>query len=335
MTALMLSEKTPGEGLVKGIAGGHVDIAGVLRRPSLTGTLTLSTGEISLPTKELTPGEATTFPINPRFDLRLQIPDSVVVKNPAATIDLVGDGTLTGTLSRPEFTALLNVQNGTFRLPTARVTLDPQGTVRPYYSVGEDGTSLARLDVNLRGRTGLTAVGPSGLAERYDITLDISGDLLGQSGLTLNAQSDPPGLDEQRIIALIGQVDALQGIDSIGSSSSAQRNVQEALTGVALPALLNPFTSKIGAGLGLDYLNVEYDRLDQASVVFAKSINKYLTIQGRRQISEPLDRQAQRYDIRLVFRPPFRNSALRNLSFSFGADQDRPWKIAIEYSFRF
>jgi hypothetical protein len=87
--------------------------------------------------------------------------------------------------------------------------------------------------------------------------------------------------------------------------------------------------------LGLDYLTLEYNPFEQTSVVFAKSLGGGFIVQGRRQIGEPPPGFRPLYDLRLVYRPRRVRGVLSRFSFSIGADQDRPFKAALEYGTRF
>jgi hypothetical protein len=161
--------------------------------------------------------------------------------------------------------------------------------------------------------------------------------LLQEGGLNLNASSDPPDLSKDEILALLGKTDVLQTIGSASgfSQSETEKRIRDALVSVAVPTLTEGFTSQIASGLGLEYLNIDYNAIEGASLSFAKVLGKGLVIQGRRQITQmPGDRQLD-YDLRLTYRLPTRNTNLNRVVFSLGMDQDRPWKLGVEYGFRF
>src|SRR5207237_318682 len=145
------------------------------------------------------------------------------------------------------------------------------------------------------------------------------------------ASSSPPDLSQDQILALIGQTSALQGLTAVGTGSQTEAAIRTALAGFALPSLLDPITGRIGAALGLDTLSLQYDLQNQASIAFAKALGKDFTISGSRQISPALPGIKPLFDFELTYRSP----KLPRFSFSVGSDQDHPYKLSIEYGFRF
>jgi hypothetical protein len=242
---------------------------------------------------------------------------------------------LGGSLNQPSVSSNLTVMGGTVSLPSASVRIDPGGTVRLRYETTAGGDTIASLDVDLTGRTSLTTLDAGDLPQRYDVTLAIRGDLLQEGQTFVTAESDPPGLSQDRILALLGQADLIQALAGGVSTFQASRELRNALAGYAVPALLSPLTGAFAKGLGLDYLNISYDPLNQVSISFAKEIGKNLSFQGVRQVSEPLPGIKSQFDLRLVYRLPFKGKTLRRTTFIFGADQDRPWKVGLQYGIRF
>jgi hypothetical protein len=229
----------------------------------------------------------------------------------------------------------LVVLGGTVRLPTATVRVEPGGTLRLRYNTDPAGETLAALDVNLVGYTSLTALEYGDIPQHYDITLTIRGNLLDEGHTQILAESDPPGLSQDRILAMLGQADLIAALAGSVSKLEASRELRNALAGYAVPALLQPVTAAFAKGLGLDYLNVEYDPYSRVTLSFAKELNKQLTLQGRRQVSPPIPGYRPQFDLRLVYRLPFGGKALKRTAVSVGVDQDRPWKVGFEYGFRF
>jgi hypothetical protein len=240
---------------------------------------------------------------------------------------------LTGKLSKPVATADFSVQKGNIRLPGGNLRVDPGGSLEFSYHNTANSVATASLGVDMRARTSMTSSQNNGLATRYDVTIGVSGDLLKEDGLNLSASSDPPDLSQGQILAMLGRTDILESIGS-GNRDTKDR-VQEALVGYALPSLFDPYTSEIAATLGLEYLTWEYSRNEQASFAFGKSLGLEFSVQVRRQLGEPAPGVRPLYDLRLVYAPKTILRRIPRLNFSFGADQDRPWKVAVEYGFRF
>jgi hypothetical protein len=251
---------------------------------------------------------------------------------------LLGNGNLRGSLQYPNLTASLFVDHGSVRLPGGNVRLEQGGTVALRY-LASPVDVLASLSVDMEGRTAVTAPLYGDILERYDVTIGIKGDLLQENGLALSASSDPPGLSQDRILAMLGQTELLGSVSSSivsgGIAGDTQKRLQNALIGYALPMLFDPITNGLASSLGLDYLTVEYNAYEQASFVFAKPLGAGWSIQGRRQITPPPPGFPAQYDLRLVYRPRRLPGVLNRVSFSFGADELRPWKLSVEYGTRF
>lgn len=336
MNDLRVRQAVEGNSYVAGTIGGRIDLDGTLRRPRLSTAepLRLSRVDTILPTFPESDGPGEPPAINPRFDMRITLMDAARMRTTAAELFVLGDGRIEGTLANPDIRAQLEVDRGTLSLPGGRVRLEQGGTVDVQFT-STPTDSIARADVDLEGRTAITALRFGSTYERYEITLGVRGDLLKEGGLNLTASSDPPDLGRDRILALLGQTDLIEAIGRNFGSSGTERRIRDALAGYALPALADPITSRLAQGLGLDYLSLEYNPLEEASLAFAKAIGGGFFIQGRRQISDPPPGFPQQYDIRLVYRPRRLRGALSRVSFSFGADEQTPIKFAIEYGVRF
>lgn len=259
-------------------------------------------------------------------------PANVKVAN--ATFAMYGNGRIAGTTDEPNATASMTLASGTIRLPNARVAMDEGGTLRFLYRGGSAAQADTRLDVDLTGRTNISARGSTGLVERYDIRIGVSGNLLETEGQRIVATSDPGDLSQQKILALLGQSQIFETLDPSASRAEIQRQLQEALAGVALPAVFDSVTAQLARDIGLDYLNFEYNGYEGVTVAFARTLGKNLTLQGRRQL-QPRPDEPVRFDLSLVYRPFQRKGSFRNISFTAGMDQDRPYKIGIEYTIRF
>lgn len=316
--------------------GGSVDLSGPLRNVRIASGSPLKAEGLflKLPSeyRDKEPGPAPL--VNPSFDLRALVADRARLDAGTGIFEFTGDATVGGNLQAPDVLSRLSVERGSIALPNSKITLDPGGEITVTYRANSLGDSIARADVNLTGRTALTARGPGGDVERYAIELGIRGDLLQEGGLALTARSSPPGLSQDQILGLIGQGDILTG--GAGENKfNLQRRLQDALTQIALPALIDSYTSRVATKLGLDYFAFEYNPFENLSVTVAKSIGSNFTLQFRRQLSEPVNGLPSRYDLRLFYRPAFRRNLPGRFSFSVGTDQDRPWKISVEYGFKF
>ncbi|HEY0867872.1 MAG TPA: translocation/assembly module TamB domain-containing protein [Fimbriimonas sp.] len=327
-------EEFVGDAFVDGLIDGRVEFSGTLARPRIGGLLTASNVDTILPFFEATNEPGSDLAVNPTFDLRFALGNPARVRTATADIYMNGEGSLLGTLAEPNLHGSMAVDKGSIRFPASTVRLEPGGAIELRYRVSE-GETFASLEVELEGRTALTALRYDDAPERYDILLELRGDLLKEGGLDLIATSDPPDLSQERILTLLGSVDLFTSFISSDQRYGTEERFRGALIGYALPVVFDPFTSRVAAALGLEYLNLEYNQYEQATIAFAKALTPELILQGRRQVSSPAPGFEQQYELRMVYRPRRLKGVLRRFSLSVGTDQDRPWKIALEYGMRF
>jgi autotransporter translocation and assembly factor TamB len=323
-----------GDTYVDAVVDGTIDLGGTIQAPRLTGTLDASNADTVLPFFEATSSSGAQILINPSFDLRFALANPARIRTVTADLRVNGEGSLSGTLSEPNLSATMLVDRGTVRFPASTVRLDQGGAIELRYRVSQ-GEPFASLDVELQGHTALTALRYDDVPERYEIVLELRGDLLKEGGLNLVATSDPPDLTQERILTLLGSVDLLTSFISSDQRYGTEERFRGALIGYALPVVFDPFTSRIASALGLEYLNLEYNQFEQATIAFAKALTPEFILQGRRQVSSPAPGFREQYDLRLVYRPRRLKGFFRRFSLSVGTDQDRPWKIALESGTRF
>jgi hypothetical protein len=173
------------------------------------------------------------------------------------------------------------------------------------------------------------------LVERYDVDLFITGDLLSDQPINIRAETTPGDLSTQQVLRLLGQADLLESLTASVKTSLGDQTVQQAIGTFILPSLFDPFTEELARQLGLDYLALEYNALEQTTINAAKTLGRGLTLQFRRQLFEPPAGTRQRYDLRLTYRIPSRHRLLSRTTLSLGLDQDRPWRIGLEFTTRF
>lgn len=322
----------------QGALSGSLNVRGTLRQPRIAGVngtpVSIVGMNVLVPT-EFAEGAGTEDPLfNPRFDnVAFRIKDTARLRTSTANLTTKGDATINGTLDSPRVNAALTVAEGVFRLPTARIELEEGGKIDFSYNQNALGESTAILDVNLEGRTRVTARRFGDSIETYDVTLGMRGNLLEEGGLVLTASSDPPDLSQDQIVSLLGQKDF---IESLAQSTfrPGLGQARDAVLGFVLPNVITPFTENLASGLNLDYLSLSYNPLDQTTITAAKTFARGLTLFARRQLNPPPG-QSPKYEVRLVYRPPFRGWVFGRSRFGIGFDQDRPWKVTFEYGVRF
>lgn len=304
-----------------------VDLSGPIHTPRISGEAGLIAGELTVPA-EWPEGKAAKSIFAPTFDRFRIVADSPMrIRSSGADVKVVGGATLDGPLDELRVNAPLLLTEGKLDLPTARVALEPLGAIRLRYEQG-----VARLDVSLEGRTAVSALKLGDTVQRYDVYLDVRGNLLETGGLRLSARSEPPDLSSDEILALLGQKAAFERI-ALGGARG-QDPFRDALFTFATPMLTSSLTDPIAGALGFDYLRIDYNILEHATITAARTFSRGLTLQARRQLFDPVTGRP-RYDVRLSYRLPRARGILSQTRLALGFDQDRPWRLSIEYSIRF
>ncbi len=298
--------------------------------PVVVGYFQAEKGVIVLPVEPLTGGAGVPPAINPQFaGVRLVVQNPARIEGPALLLDVNGVGTLNGSLIEPNLALPLTVSGGRLTLTSARINILPDGEIVLNYSGDRFAGGAARLDLNLQGRTSLAAPRDNGRYQVYRVNLDIQGDLLSTTErLRFIAESDPPDLSTNEILAIIGQGELISSLTSGGlTGTSLSRSLATAL----VPSLLDPVTSALAQNLGLSFVFLDYNPFDGALVTIGKEIAPRLNATAFRQLSTPLDGQRQKFGLDLVYDVP---SRIRRVQVSFGLTQDLPWRFRIDWSRR-
>lgn len=335
----LVAAQSPGtRNQIAATANGTIEIAGNLFSPVLRGKngepVLLRNVDVTMPSEFGGQAAAPEYFVNPRFDrVAVALGEGARIRTGTANLLLDGSGILAGSLQYPDLTAELVIEKGTFRLPNNRVELEPGGQLDFAYRTGPYIEPRAVLDVNLEGRTNISARRYGDTIERYEITVAMRGDILQDGGVNITASSDPPDLSQEQILSVLGQRDLIEAFAQ-ATLRPGNQATRELVLGYFLPSLVTPLTDSLASGLNLDYVNIEYNPFDQTVITAAKSFSRGLTLIVRRQLNT-LPGQRPRYEVKLNYRPPFRNWIIGRSRFGIGFDQDRPWKVTFEYGIRF
>ena len=323
------------EGALRTLSGNNLPylaIGGTLYEPEIVGTIYSQGLNFDLPTFGPTVAGAEP-PINPKFNIQAYSTDAVTVRTTNANLVANATGSLNGSLLRPEVSGALIIKDGFLRLPNARINLEEGGTVNLTYKGRGELDAILEAPVNLIGRTSLSAKRGVSSYERYDITMFVRGDMIKEGGLIIDAQSDPPDLTSNEIMAIIGQRDLIESFAGYGTTGNNQQ-LRNAVLGLVVPSFSDWLTNPLAQTFSLDYLALDYNGIEGTTIFGAKSLNRYLTLQGRRGIGPTTPFSKSIFELKLIYRIPSRNINLSRARFSLGTDQDRPWRITVEYSFK-
>jgi autotransporter translocation and assembly factor TamB len=331
---LTVRQSLPAGGFVRAQTDGAITIAGNLAEPQLQGEIAFAGVDSVISGFDAPSGEAAPPPINPRFDIALRTEGPAHLRSATLDVFTSGSGQIAGRLTEPEVTAELILDRGSLRLPGGQVRLDPNG--RMSFRYDQEPVADAQLNVDLTGRTAVTAAAEGQLVQRYDVELVLRGNLLREGELQFDATSDPPGLSSARVLALLGQTELIAGL-ATGSDNlqSSRDRIQNAILGFALPSVLDPVTASVARTFGLDYITLEYISADESYITVGKALSREWSAQARRGLVPPPPGLPWPYDLRLTYRPRRLLGRTSRLSFSLGRDEQREFKVTFEYGVRF
>ncbi len=307
-----------------------IKLGGTLEKPRLTGDLAIARLSTSVPVLKPVAGSDEPPAIDPTLNLNFTLSNTAFVRASTAEMSLRGAGSISGSLSRLIADANLTIESGELALPGGRVRMVPDGTIDFTYRADKEDAK-AKLLANMKGTTSLTMLKNGVTPERYDVTIDISGDMLSPTGLTLNT-TEQGDLTKDKVLAMLGRTDLLNSVLQPGSNQQIEEDLRNAITSFSLPTFLGGITNRIAENLGFEYVSVDYNSFEQASISAARSLGSGFFLQGRRQLLPPLPGQPIAYDFRLAYRPRGGPRAFQNVSFALGTDHILPYKFNIDYS---
>ena len=328
---LFLRHKTE-EGIeVRARINADLTAAGSVLEPLVEGVVVASRGLADLAGEFPEPDAPVHVPFNPFFNIEMRVEPSRFRRGLLNSL-ISGHGELSGSLDQIDVRMEFQVQEGEIALPSGRIRLERGGRGEFRYGRTWRGEGQASLNVNLRATTQVTA--PSGLGiQRYRINLLITGDLLSDQELFIEATSEPAGLTQDEIMGLLGQRQFFEQIAG-AATGNFETQLKDVLTTVAAPVVLAPVTRTLERSFGLDYVYLDFSQGGLGMLVLAKSLWAGFSLEYRRSLrnevaSESFDR------IQLTYRPQTRNPLLAQLSTALAYDRFGVWRLTFGLSRRF
>ncbi|MCL6622997.1 MAG: translocation/assembly module TamB, partial [Fimbriimonadales bacterium] len=321
------------ETLMRAQASLNAEIAleGPWRKPKVTGNLSLQEGFLHL-LGEFQPVTPQVPPLEPEWDIQVRLLPS---RFRSGLLDAVitGGGRLAGSWSEPRLSMDFQVGRGKISLPSGDVDLEAGGTARLAYSPASL-SERASLRVNLPARTFATMATPF-LVQRYTINLNISGDLLGDQPLHIDAVSDPPDLSRSEILSLLAQRQFFEEIAGLAMGNLEQR-VSHIFTSVLAPYALGPLTRSLERELGLEYVYLDLSQEGIGMIAFGKTLGAGFSAEYRRALTEEMVARFQALDqIQLNYRPQTHDPFFSRLRASVAYDRLGIWRLTLNYGKRF
>lgn len=183
---------------------GKANVSGKAVAPHISGNFVVSNVDMNLPSVETGSGSSGVMLFDPSFDLTFALAEAGRFRTATADMYLTGDMSLKGPLSNPIALAEFVAERGTIRLPGGLIRIQKGGQISFAYRQPLSGGTPASADIDLQGRSQVTVSRQGQGTQRYDITLDMRGDLLRENGLKFDATSDPGDLNRDEILAALG-----------------------------------------------------------------------------------------------------------------------------------
>ncbi|MBL1150202.1 MAG: hypothetical protein HND42_08350 [Armatimonadetes bacterium] len=310
--------------------GDGIRISGDPTQPEVSGHLVLEGGGLELATSPVVEPSRKPYAIDPKFDLGLTLSPAEISNGPLQAV-VTGSGRLGGTLNDPRATMTFAVQGGEIELPTGRIRLEDGGTVHLRYTGTDAFATPSSMEVDLRAKTSFTALRDYGL-QRYVADLHITGDLLAEDALQIDATTDPPDLSRDEILAILGQRQLFEDLSGVVTGNFSEQ-IGDILRSVA-PVFLNPLTRDIERTLGLDFISIDFTRAGAGVLTLAKGLGSGFFLEYQAPL---LDRDAVDFvdKIQISYRPVTKNELLRRLGLALSYDRTGEWRFSLTYSRRF
>ncbi|HEY6101648.1 MAG TPA: translocation/assembly module TamB domain-containing protein [bacterium] len=253
-------------GLFSGRVDGEVRLSGTPARPDITGTATLSNGDILVRSAQrlaARPGNGTP---GPSLDVEVNAGDALWVNIGGLRFQVDGAVRTMGTLNAPRLSGEVVAERGafvafntTFRLLEGRATFSEFRGMTPFI----DAQAETRLSIPR-----ITQPRPSDFV-RATVRLHVSGT---PDALDLQLSSDPP-FSRSQIIAALGRQSGFAALFTGGT------DLEGALLNELSNALFGQVGRAVASALGLEEFTLEYDAERQLSLRIGTLLieNLYLT----------------------------------------------------------
>lgn len=318
-----------------GIINADLKIQGGLFEPLISGTVNADSAALRVGGEFEQEGAAGAIPFNPYFDIQLVLENGRVSSGPLSAVAR-GEGKLQGPLTQADARMDFVVEGGEISLPSGRIQIEEGSTAAFTYAADWRGDREASLVIDLNAHTRVTADSGFGL-QRYVINLHVTGDVLADEELNIEASSDPPDLSRSQIMAILGQQQVVENLaggvgSGFGDFNSQLKNL---LQSFVAPALVGQFTRSLERSLGLDYLALDFRQGGVGGITIAKALGNGFTLEYRRVLEQFALAGESLEEIRLTYRPPLRNPILGRLTFGVALTKEGLAKLTFGYSKRF
>lgn len=271
----------------------NLQASGSPMHPLIAGRITLQNGVVGMPTLPEKPEQALRFAFNPTFDLSLVAGDRMKARGPRMNVDVRGQLRVAQTLQDPLVTGNLDVLSGYLLFPGTRFRVVPVGKLSYHYDAPEG----ARVTMDIRAETqissGLASTAFSGTS--YRVEMHASG---SPEDPKVTFQSYPPGLETNRIFALLGERAGV-GPSGFDSQGGFEKEVARLFTANIAPGVLEPVESAIAEALGFQEVTFGFGQYEPMNVMLRRKLFDGVSIQYWRSLEAAQEQEEWKllYDV--------------------------------------
>lgn len=326
---LAVSHRLENGTLIRGLLYAEIRAEGELMAPTISGDFSADQALLDVQGEFAKRIARKPVAFNPVFDVSLQARGGRV-KSGLLDVTANGTGKLSGQFDAPNVNVEFKVVEGAIRLLTGPLRIEEGSVAHLLYEASQFGLSETRMPVDLRASTVVTASDDVNV-QRYDVTLYITGDILGEDDLDIQVLSDPPGLTREEFVGIVGQKQLFAG--GGGFEGNFEAKLKDILS-VVSPVFLAPITQPLERAFGLDYIVVNLGSSAVGGIIVGKSLGGGFSLEYRQPFT--YDSTLQRLDqISLTYRPQVGPSLLSRMSVSGSLNREGLVSFSLTYSSRF
>ena len=313
---------------------GGLQVVGPLNNPLVQGTLLVTNASIRLPSEFQPSSAGLALPINPRFDVNIEIGKGVELKNSVLQAKIIGDATLGGSALLPKVSSNLVIQSGDVTLPLAELKLKQDSRVSASYNAAGVGAEpQTRIDLDVQASTSAAIRSSDGTYKYYKIDLSINGPLKNEGWSNMQVSSDPAGVSIEQVRSLLIGEQAISSLVSSSSDSGAgfRDLFMDVAAGRGGRLIFKPIQDKIAFLFGLEEFYITPNRLDSLSIAVTKQLFGGVYANYNRSISAT----DETWQFRLFYRLPFQKGLWSRLQLGWSIDYLQINRFTLETGIRF
>jgi hypothetical protein len=226
-------------------------ITGEWKKPLLSGIINVPEGMVALKS----PAQKTAFKhkplmIEPYFDIKALLGKQVQFRSARLRCPMNGHLAVAGSLANPVVSGALDISGGSILFPTRELRIQAGSMLR--LQTSSDHHVQAFVDIEAQTR--LIATTNLGHRRRYVVTMVATGPI---DNLNPVFTSSPPGLTEERIVALLAGQGDIEQIFGSESGNNFGKQLSGLFSSAVMPTVFDPIERAFESTLGFEEFSLE------------------------------------------------------------------------------